>query len=179
MGILNDLLAIAATSLFYNPIDILEIGPGYGVTPFILNRFGVHFNYTSIDVNPKIATAIPCNGNGDIPDEIKNKKFNICIAHNVFQHLSIKQRLNYYKNINSLLNIGSLFILSLPCLPKENLIKHNNKQYICHYGQFTELQLANDVIKDVFEQSNEQMRMSFFCDRSDYFASIKFRKVYE
>lgn len=145
LGIMNYVFAR------YNmKMNLLDVGTGYG----FLKRFvekATPFDYYGADVYPKIEGIFKIN-DCILPDEIMNKKFELVIASNVFQHLSVRQRNIYYEQIAKILhpefgifsvsNIHSADGIGFKCI-------ENEKKYICHYGQYTELQSLQELVDDL------------------------------
>lgn len=112
-----------------NSIDLLEIGPGFGY----LKKDFPDVNYTGIDVCPQFDGVVEYDGKS-IPDEIKNKQFDLVVSCNVFQHMTINQRRMWhqYAKSNSLAYIVALTLKTLSMFTE--------KIYVNHFGQLTEMQ---------------------------------------
>jgi SAM-dependent methyltransferase len=137
-------------------INFLEIGYGYGnIFNWINNN--TNFNYCGIDVLKRINGKTLYETNGwDIPNEIT--KIDIVYSINVFQHLSEKQRINYFEKIYKILNYGGVFYCSMFILNNENKDKNcwsftDGEKYYCNlFGQLTEVdeeRFIFDIIKNI------------------------------
>lgn len=131
---------------------VLEIGAGYGNFKYhcMLNTA---FKYMGIDAWPKISGVIPTKPDGTMPQEIidaclsdEKNRVHLVYSSNVFQHLSRKQRSQYFKDIHTILEPDGCFIFNLlvhyddPKSEKPlNLTSTDHRQYLKHYGQFTEI----------------------------------------
>lgn len=101
-----------------NGKKILEIGFGFGgaghylMKKYKANYHGIDFTYS----NPKDEEfkyrgkqrfhVIDKSG---IPEFLKDNKYNFIFSTNVFQHLTHKQRIDYYKEVYDCLNKGGVF----------------------------------------------------------------------
>lgn len=81
-------------------------------------------------------------------------KFDIIYSHNVFQHLSKKQRLGYFRDIKRVLKDDGEFTFSL------FVRTENNKQYFAYkrtngtylslfYNQFIEIPTVDEILYEV------------------------------
>lgn len=151
---------------------ILDIGAGYGMLKdFVKNN--TKLDYVGVDVYPKIDNVLKVGSDGStLPDNILLSKFLLVVSTNVFQHLSIRQRRHYYEQIkNILVPIHGIFSFSTVCnvegLPKIGFkCKENDKHYVCHYGQYTEIQDYSEVVDDLSKHfiilsSNRRMPYDF------------------
>lgn len=129
---------------------VMEIGPGYGALLPELN-FHDRIRYVGVDVYPRIENVIKSDG-FTIPEEAITDDIYCVIASNVMQHFSIEQRRGYYRQIGKILRtnkFGGGFFSFTNCQVRSTIpkIRFEDKHYICHMGQYTEIQ-ANDVIID-------------------------------
>jgi SAM-dependent methyltransferase len=134
------------------PIEILEIGPGYGsLKNYIKSK--TKFLYKGVDVYPKCDEIIASNIDGTLPEEIKTKKFGHVVSSNVFQHLSIKQRRQYYSDISNILLPGGAFLFNNMCYPKSGqwrgYVDSKGDRYLSHYGQWTLIQTLDEIIEEL------------------------------
>lgn len=102
--------------------NVLEIGFGFGgCGHYLMNKY--KSNYHGIDFTFSDKTdkeykfkgqsrfhKIPKSG---IPDYLKNTKYNLIFSTNVFQHLTLKQRLDYYKEVYNCLDDNGVFYFDL------------------------------------------------------------------
>lgn len=140
-------LIIARASGVLNMIDVwkhsnasvLEIGAGYGnFKNYVL--YTTALTYTGVDAFPKVPGIIPTLPNGLLPDEIKQKKFNLVYSSNVFQHLSSSQRRAYLNDVHGMLHNGGYFMFNLfLTLSRPKFPSEDGKNYTQLYGQFTEI----------------------------------------
>jgi len=134
-------------------LNILDIGAGYGMLKDFVHKY-TKFNYYGVDVWPKIDGIYKVK-DCILPKEVIEQKFHMIIATNVFQHLSVRQRLRYYEQIHEMLYdiSGSVFSVSHVYVNENdsNGFKcvDNNKKYACHYGQYTEIQTFKEVEADI------------------------------
>lgn len=132
-------------------MPVLEIGAGYGNFKQYL-KSNTAMVYTGVDVFPKIRGVYPTQPNGLLPLHLVERTFHIIYSSNVFQHLSSKQRTQYFKDIHGMLTPNGTFIFNLlvPKLPPEQqYLAEDGKAYLRHYGQFTEVPLYNDFIREL------------------------------
>ncbi len=148
--------------------DVLEIGPGYGNIYKELGKYSK--SYRLLDVAPKFDKVESFDG-WNLPTD---KRYDFIFSLNVFQHLSVEQRKYLLKQIFNLLNDnGNFLVTHQDNHSQPNFIKHNSKQYMCHYGQFTEIQSLNDNCQNLadcgFYILNNNRRfdgyMSSFCSK--------------
>jgi hypothetical protein len=143
---------------FYNKMaprmNVFEIGPGYGALKNWI-EVNTDFDYSGVDCYPKINGIFETEPNGVMKTETVEAfkgKVGICVASNVFQHLSVRQRNQYYKDVHDMLVINGVFIVSQfydlgPSNPYGR--SADGKQWLRHYGQFTEIQTLSDILSDV------------------------------
>ncbi len=77
---------------------LLEIGPGYGAFRNWVRAFGF-FDYYAADVRPRIEGVDRALPSGRLSDETKARRYGVVLASNVFQHLSVRQRRAYYRDV--------------------------------------------------------------------------------
>lgn len=129
-------------------IAVLEIGAGYGSFRDYC-AYHTNFRYLGVDVYPRIANAIPTNPDGTLPAKLLEDtagKAQIVYSSNVFQHLSNRQRSQYFKDVLTLMKEDGLFVFNLlvhfddpaSCLP-ERTYAWDKRRYLHHYGQMTEI----------------------------------------
>lgn len=172
-GIINKILSYRAI----NPehvFQILEIGPGYGTIPTLLDAFRVKTLYNAVDVRPKFETVQKVSGNGELTEDILSKEYHYIIAHNTFQHLTINQRRQYYTNINKVLHKNGSFHISMPMSPHFNTIKYKEREYICHFGQFTPLQTYQEIKNDIEQYA--KLKCTTVMSRFDCFNTMSFMR---
>ena len=145
MGALN---VIDWCAQFSSQSSILEIGTGYGCLKHYLEP-KYCFNYTGVDVVPRVEGVIQTTPEGLLPDSIKDRKFFIVYSCNVFQHLSTKQRESYINTAWELLEKGGFLIIALTLhpfqLPVSGMAEDGNL-YMKHYGQFTAIPSRTDFL---------------------------------
>jgi hypothetical protein len=132
--------------------NVLDIGAGFGMLKIELNRYAPYATYYGVDVHPKFEGCIKVT-DCILPPEIMEKRFGYVFACNVFQHLSIRQRRTYYEQVAKICD--GFFVLT-NCVdindsPNRRGFKcrENNRLYMCHYGQFTELQTMEELREDL------------------------------
>lgn len=127
----------------------LEIGFGYGGAAERFKEYG--FDYTGIDYvasgnidkEKKYGNFIEIEESG-IPESLfifsnNYKQFDFVYSRNVFQHMTKKQRLEYYMQIYTILDKDGIFYFDLftrnePELEKFYMKEENkNKPYACHF----------------------------------------------
>ena len=96
--------------------NVLEIGYGYGGSARYFHEAGM--NYYGIDYkssgrpNKKYGEFIEINKSG-IPSNLRKKRFAIVYSTNVFQHMTRKQRIEYYNQVAKILEPGCEFRFDL------------------------------------------------------------------
>lgn len=135
---------------------ILEIGPGYGSLFYPINKKFNVCDYWAIDINPLFYFEGLVKTEGtNIPNNVGGN-FDLIFAFNVFNHLSKKQRSQYYKNIyNSLKKGGKFLFTNFLTVKKEEekmywqFIDEKNNYYTSFFSQLTEvdeyIELANEL----------------------------------
>ncbi len=157
-------LGMLNTLIMYRDCEgmpILDIGAGYGMLKEFVEK-NTKLKYVGVDVYPKIPGILPLIDNDStLPPNVKASQFGAVIATNVFQHLSIKQRRHYYEQVFEILHpFVGIFSVSLTCNnPESNncagfKCNETGKRYMCHYGQYTEIQDFNDIIQDLKKHFN-------------------------
>ena len=135
---------------------ILEIGPGLGcIKEYIEKNYNIN-NYYAIDINKKFEyeRLYKCDGKS-IPLDMK---FDIIYSHNVFQHLSKKQRLGYFRDIKRVLKDDGEFTFSLFVRTENNkhlfTFKRTNGTYLSNfYNQFIEIPSVDEILYEVRSNS--------------------------
>ena len=128
-------------------LKVFEIGTGYGS---IMNFIETHTNheYTGVDVVPRVPGVLETTAEGLIPEALVQREAGLhsyVISSNVFQHLSTRQRAQYYEDARKLLVRGGLFIFNL-CVDtgKPGSLRDASGNAWCdHYGQFTAIPKAD------------------------------------
>jgi len=142
-------------------VNMLEIGPGLGNILDLVNKKCRKIEWYGVDVNLLFEHPNLYKGDGyTIPDEIPELEY--VYSMNVFQHLSLKQRLSYYNQIYDKLNTGGYFLFGMFIVvdKTENLMIDEDKgirlfgvkdeygNYITHFfSQFTIVERQNEVIE--------------------------------
>lgn len=163
--------------------DVLEIGVGFGNLKNFVTRH-TSLRYHGIDIVGRVPGVIETDGRG-IPASLKSKKFINIFSSNVFQHLSISQRRQYYKDVAECLVPGGLFSFGLQALNpnyakldynkvKGAYCKETGKFYICHYGQFTEQQTPLEIFADLEQVGLSPVSWSY---RHDCYITLHYRKM--
>jgi SAM-dependent methyltransferase len=136
-------------------MPLLDIGAGYGMLKEFVEK-ETKLKYYGVDVYPKVPGVLPLvDGDSTLPPEVMNEKFGLVVSTNVFQHLSIKQRRHYYEQIAKILHSGvGIFSVSMVCNEPNRptcgfISQETKKSYMCHYGQYTEIQMINEVFEDL------------------------------
>jgi hypothetical protein len=138
-------------------MPVLDIGAGYGM---LKNFIRQHTNllYCGVDVYPKIEDVYPVGEDGStLPPNIASSSFGIVAAINVFQHLSVKQRRHYYEQIEKILHpkFGVFTFTITADIPNSQIkgfrCNDDGKHYMCHYGQYTEVQTVPEIEQDLMK----------------------------
>jgi hypothetical protein len=135
-------------------MPILDIGAGYGMLKEFVEKY-TKLQYWGVDVYPKIPGVLKVASDGStLPPNIMAAKFGVVVSTNVFQHLSVKQRRHYYEQVAKILypNWGIFSVSHLvipPGFDVHGFKDGTGKQYICHYGQYTEVQPVDEVMEDL------------------------------
>jgi hypothetical protein len=133
---------------------LLEIGPGYGAFKAWLTQTSPEWSYHAVDSYPRIEGVDATELNGRLATVTKERTYDVAVASNVFQHLSVAQRRAYYADLAQSLSNGGLFMVSsmVDCLPFTDPRRDaNGRQWCRHYGQFTEIQKHPDIATDLQE----------------------------
>jgi hypothetical protein len=151
--------------MFRNQIfNVLDIGAGFGMLREELKNYAPGTIYHGVDVHPKFPECIKVN-DCILPPEIMEKKFGFVFACNVFQHLSIRQRRKYYEQVAEICD-GFFVLTNFIDNPVNRMgfrCKDNDRRYIVHYGQFTEVQTFDELVADLhkhFIVTSTYQRMS-------------------
>lgn len=141
----------------YSDMPLLGIGAGYGMLKNFVKQ-STKLQYYGVDVYPKIDGVYTVGEDGStLPSNITNHMFGIVIAVNVFQHLSVKQRRHYYEQIEKILfpNFGVFTVTIVAYDPSSLSIpfkcNDDGKFYMCHYGQYTEVQTLSEIQEDLMK----------------------------
>jgi hypothetical protein len=158
-------------------MPLLDIGAGYGMLKEFVEK-ETKLKYYGVDVYPKIPGVLSLvDGDSTLPPEVMNEKFGLVISTNVFQHLSIKQRQHYYEQIAKILHpqVGTFsvsMVCNIPNGPSCGFVsQETGKSYMCHYGQYTEIQTTDEVFADLTKHfyivstlhRNHDYSFSFHC----------------
>jgi 2-polyprenyl-3-methyl-5-hydroxy-6-metoxy-1,4-benzoquinol methylase len=150
LGIFSDILKYR--NCMFN---VLDIGAGFGMLKEELARYIPNAVYYGVDVHPKFEGCIKVT-DCILPDEITEKKYAFVVACNVFQHLSIRQRRTYYEQIAKICNGYFVLTNQIDFMYESDTkkrmgfkCKDNDRRYMCHYGQFTEIQTMDEVMADL------------------------------
>lgn len=152
---------ISALSFFlaYKDVEnmpIMDIGAGYGMLKDFVKEH-TKLAYYGVDVYPKIEGVYPVGPDGStLPPNIAGSLFGIIASINVFQHFSVKQRRHYYEQIEKMLypKFGIFTVTISTYRPGSSSrmpfhCKDDDKWYVCHYGQYTEVQTYEQVLEDL------------------------------
>lgn len=135
--------------------NVLDIGAGFGMLKEELARYAPRTTYYGVDVHPKFEGCIKVT-DCILPQEVMDIKFGYVFACNVFQHLSVRQRRTYYEQIAKILIDGGIFVLT-NCvnIPNHQMMgfkcRDNDRRYMVHYGQFTEIQTMEELNGDLLK----------------------------
>lgn len=133
--------------------NVLDIGAGFGMMKDAMKRFAPFTTYHGVDVYPKFEGVLKVE-DCILPPEIMEKKFGYVFMVNVNQHLSIRQRRSYYEQIAKICD-GYFVLTCHPDNGKQGFrCKDNDKRYMVHYGQFTEMQTYEEIIQDLTQHFN-------------------------
>lgn len=138
---------------------LLEVGPGYGAFKYWLSQAALGWTYYAADCYPRIGGVDATELNGRLAAQTKARTYDVVIASNVFQHLSVAQRRAYYADIAASLAPGGIFMVSqmVDCHPRGSLGRDALGRYWCrHYGQFTEIQNHPAIADDLRVHFNVQ-----------------------
>lgn len=140
---------------------MLEIGFGYGnVASYVYQNFK-DVNYYGIDVIDRVIVLknlFETDG-WEIPKEIP-KNLDIVYSMNVFQHLSQKQRWNYFEKAKKLLKRGGLMVFSSYIMNDDNkdeecwgVVDYHGRGYCHFFNQPTEVDFEYELL-DKFNELN-------------------------
>ncbi len=138
-------------------MPILDIGAGYGMLKEFVEQY-TKLRYIGVDVYPKVEGVLYVGTDGStLPNTVMflRGQFGLVMSINVFQHLSIKQRRHYYEQISELLHpTCGVFTFSMCCVSSNGTTRgfkceETGREYMCHYGQYTELQTHQEVMEDI------------------------------
>lgn len=137
-------------------IKILEIGPGFGGFRSVVQQFNEYddklIEYCGVDIYPRIEGENIYeieDGDTKFPEEISSQMFDVVYSSNVFQHLTVRQRISYFEQIKKVMAPGGFFSFT-DCAwwdgqDKGFRCKDNDKKYMVHYGQFVEFLHVEDL----------------------------------
>ncbi len=139
-------------------MPLLDIGAGYGMLKEFVEQ-NTKLKYFGVDVYPKVDGVLQVAADGStLPAEIMSLagNFGLVMSVNVFQHLSIKQRRHYYEQVQQLLHPGcGVFTFSIACkipnVKRGFVCEETGREYMCHYGQYTEMQTHPEVVEDLIK----------------------------
>ena len=135
-------------------MSVLDIGAGYGFFKEMCEARSRTY-YVGVDVHPRISGIMPLDDNDTLlPDDVvSDGPYDIVLASNVFQHLTPRQRRSYYRQVMPLLTdsvgVFSVSQLVIDNMPADIGFRCNGRVYVCHYGQFTEVQSREDIELDL------------------------------
>jgi len=135
LGCLNGIDQLA-----HEKLNILEYGAGYGSFRNYVEAT-TQFNYSGWDVYPKVSDIRQTTHAGYLPEEfveINRGQFHFVFASNVLQHVSTKQKLQFFSDAHKLLCINGQLIINIPILPL-----NSHSKYMTLYGQFVEMPTQN------------------------------------
>jgi len=161
---------IKKTTNNVQPLTFLEIGPGFGCVKHALDyHFRDKIDYHAIDVHPlfEYDKLYKCNGS-KFPRQLRGKRFDAIYSVNVFQHLSVKQRRSYYKEVYRTLKEGGAFIFSVMAMSEKSkdwvfdmpdgskrrlfgFADEDDNFYIQFFSQFTRVQYGTEIQNDLTE----------------------------
>lgn len=159
-------------------MPILDIGPGYGMLRNFI-RENTRFVYHGVDAYPKFEGVLQVGADGStLPDNIMNTRFGMVVSTNVFQHLSVRQRRHYYEQIEKILEPGcGIFTVTNCAIVDGSSVKYfrgaDGKNYMCHYGQYTEVQHINEIMADLSKHFNILSIQHRFFDNCFTFHCLK------
>jgi len=143
-----------------NP-KILEIGPGTGsVLQYIIENYNPE-NYYAVDVVKLFKWKNLFIEDGKtIPKQIPNN-LDMVYSVNVFQHLSVTQRKEYYKQIVEKLKKGGVFIFQMFVVNKKNeflalrdkrrlfgIVDQKGRYYCSFFNQLTQVETLEEIKKE-------------------------------
>lgn len=135
-------------------VKTFEIGVGYGSIKNYIESNTEHL-YLGVDVVPRIPGVIEATAEGLIPREIiaaERDQIAYVIATNVFQHLSARQRTQYWQDAATLLRPGGILLFNLLVdtsrLPASARDDHG-QAWCDHYGQFTAIPKAGPLYDEI------------------------------
>ena len=129
---------------------LLEIGPGYGAFREWLDKQG-GWEYYGADVYPRITGVDATQPNGLLDEITLNRRYAVVVACNVFQHLSVNQRIHYYRDIQKCLMPQGHFIVNM-MVDDGRVTSHRSEYgavYCRHYGQLTLIQRRAEIESDL------------------------------
>tara|TARA_R110000796_G_scaffold1673_1_gene6915 strand:+ start:2138 stop:2980 length:843 start_codon:yes stop_codon:yes gene_type:complete len=144
-------------------VNFLEIGPGLGNIKILVKERFPQLKWHGLDVNCLFKHPNLYRGDGrTIPDKIP--ELGIVYSINVFQHLSVAQRVSYYNDIYDKLNPDGVFLFGMFVVNETNEnemtpegkrlfgVKDENGNYLTHFfSQFTEIEWYGDIIETLEE----------------------------
>jgi hypothetical protein len=125
-------------------LKVFEVGPGFGALKGFIETKTEHV-YSAIDVHPRFDGVLEATAEGTIPErfvDLSRGSFSYVVSSNVFQHLSARQRSQYYTDARALLHDKGLFIFNV-LVDTSKLAQRardrDGNAWCDHYGQFTEI----------------------------------------
>jgi SAM-dependent methyltransferase len=156
LGLARTIGALNYIEEFKNtPKRLLEIGAGLGSFKNYIET-NTQFDYVGVDAFPQLVGVEQTTKEGFLPEKIKNlgQCFDIVYSSNVFQHLSQKQRVQYFKDIYHSLSPDGVFIVNLMLNNNGGYVGADGEKYLCHYGQFTLIPSWSKIIEDLTQHFN-------------------------
>ena len=133
-------------------IPLLEIGPGYGGFKEWVGELG-GFDYYAADVYPRILGVDSTGPDGLLLPVTTDRRYAVAMSCNVFQHLSVAQRRQYYRSVYNCLMKGGFFMVSMMLdrgNDKDSPHRCEDGHWWCrHYGQLTQVQTQEDILGDL------------------------------
>lgn len=142
---------VEACKLRWHPTraPLLEIGPGYGAFKEWVAKLD-YYDYYAADVYPRIEGVDATLPNGRLAEVTLARRYAIVLASNVFQHLSVRQREDYYRDIAGCLLPSGLFMVSQMVDTGGPGYRDKDGAWWCrHYGQLTQIQRPQSIFADL------------------------------
>lgn len=124
-----------------NESSILDIGIGDAFVEELLKKRGTKFNLSGIDISRTALEKAKKKYKGKfirsnalrLESKFKGKKFDVILAIELLEHISVSKLFSLYKQVNSLLKTDGKFILSIPINERLDLKDDNPSAHVRDY----------------------------------------------
>lgn len=151
--------AIESLAQFILPdqTEILDIGCGLGWSTYEFSRFFKSSNFQGIDISPVLidkAQKLFNNKNlnyktFDVLENIPDKKFDVIVMIDVYEHIPLKNRIAFHESLNALLKDNGRIILACPSIYHQKYLKKYKPEGLQPVDEDVSLSDLNIISKDI------------------------------